>query len=105
MGLQGMCNLAVVKWVLCYIIPRASRWFSVSELRLAVSMVLAAYRAFIVLGVECSTFVFMNSGTSKRSWATPMGHTVRASVQAANQYASRRGRINSYIVLLFRSSI
>ena len=52
-------------------------------------MVLYAFKALLVLGVECSTFIFMNAGTSRRSVLMPMGDTAVRSVRNANKYASR----------------
>ena len=57
--------------------------------RLGIIMVLYSYKALICLGVECSTFIFMNAGTSRRSYVTPMGDSAKTSVYAANKYASR----------------
>ena len=65
-------------------------------LRLAISMVLFAFKALIVLGVECSTFVFINAGTSRRSALTPMGDSCRPSVSNANRYASRRPAVEQH---------
>ena len=56
---------------------------------------LCTYNAVVMLGVECSTFIFMNAGTSRRNIITPMGDTAKRSVAQANQYASRRGQKNN----------
>ena len=46
--------------------------------------------AAAVLGVECSTFVAVNRGTSKRSEINPYGDPNVRSVAAANMSTSRR---------------
>ena len=46
--------------------------------------------AIAVLGVECSTFVHVNRGTSKRSELLPWGDTMVDSVYEANMATSRR---------------
>ena len=46
--------------------------------------------AIAVLGIECSTFVQMNRGTSKRSELLPWGDTTVDSVYEANMATSRR---------------
>ena len=64
--------------------------------RLALLMVLAAHQdgGVVPLGVECSTYVFMSRGTTKRSVLLPMGYTVLPKIAAANMYASRKGLRN-----------
>ena len=61
--------------------------------RLAILMVLYSFRALMFLGVECGTFIFMNSGSSRRSPVTPMGDTAKISVSQANRFASRPGPV------------
>ena len=62
---------------------------SFCNLRLAILMILCGDRALICIGLECSTFTFMNAATSRRSVVTPMGNTCRVHVAQANTYASR----------------
>ena len=59
--------------------------------RLAVLMVLSGSLsgALAILGVECSTFVFMNQGRSKRTELNPWGGPAVDSVHEANQSTSR----------------
>ena len=59
--------------------------------RLAVLMVLSGSpeKAIAVLGVECSTFVQINRGTSKRSEVLPWGDLEVESVSEANEATSR----------------
>ena len=52
-------------------------------------MVVCGYKSLVAIGLECSTFVFMSSGTTRRSVLMPMGDTTRAKVVTANTYASR----------------
>ena len=59
--------------------------------RLALQMMLCSRKALVCLGVECSTYVFMSNGTTRRTWLTPMGDTTRQSVLEANQFTSRPG--------------
>ena len=47
--------------------------------------------ALAALGVECSTFVAINKGTSKRDMLNPYGDESKPSVQQANQATSRQG--------------
>ena len=55
-------------------------------------MVLCSHHdgALVLLGVECSTFVLVNRGTSKRSELLPMGFRLHPSVEGANKFAARR---------------
>ena len=46
-------------------------------------------RTLAVLGVECSTYVSINRGTSKRDELNPCGDTSVRSVRLANQATSR----------------
>ena len=46
--------------------------------------------ALAALGVECSTFVAINKGTSKRDMFNPWGDDSKPSVQQANQATSRQ---------------
>ena len=64
--------------------------------RLAVLMVLSAnpHGALIPIGVECSSFVFMSRGSTRRSSLTPMGFGYLKCVAAANMYTSRWGGFN-----------
>ena len=59
--------------------------------RLAIASVLhGAWDDLIcTLGVLCSSWVFMNAGTSLRSVLLPMGNTRLPSVQSANMMVSR----------------
>ena len=41
------------------------------------------------LGIECSTYVFINSGTARWSTIVPMGDTTKRSVFQANKFSSR----------------
>ena len=47
--------------------------------------------AMAVLGIECSTFVSINRGTSWRDELNPWGNPGAPSVQAANMSTSRQG--------------
>ena len=70
----------------------------VAEMRLAIACILNSSWEDLVctLGVCCSSWVFMNSGTSCRTFLTPMGNQLHASVRAANQMMSRR--LDVYLV-------
>ena len=70
--------------------------------RLAVMMMMCVdpAGAAIFLGIECSTFVLMNRGTSKRSAWLPMGDTSVKSVLRANSYTSRHEGIRDCSVWL-----
>ena len=59
-------------------------------------MVLAAHDdgGVVPLGVECSTYVFMSRGTTKRSVLVPMGYSLLPKVDAANKYSARWGLRN-----------
>ena len=46
--------------------------------------------AIAVMGIECSTFVSINKGTSKRDELNPMGDTDVDSVEEANMATSRQ---------------
>ena len=69
--------------------------------RLAVMMMMCVdpAGAAIFLGIECSTFVLMNRGTSKRSALLPMGDTSVKSVLRANSFTSRHGGIHMGIAV------
>ena len=45
--------------------------------------------AIAVVGIECSTFVSMNKGTSKRDELNPLGDTNLPSVEQANMATTR----------------
>ena len=64
---------------------------SLHQLRLAVMMALSgnAQGALGILGIECSTFVSINRGTSKRDELFPWGNTSAPSVASANKATSR----------------
>ena len=61
------------------------------EPRLALATILNAKEgAFLTMcATVCSTFVQTNLGTSRRSWATPLGDISLKSVQEGNLLASR----------------
>ena len=63
------------------------------QLRLAVLLALNGNPpgAMVVLGIECSTFVSINRGTSWRDDLNPWGNPGAPSVQAANMSTSRQG--------------
>lgn len=52
-----------------------------------------------LVGVLCSTWVAVNSGTSQRDFLTPMGHPEFPSVQCGNQMVSRWGASNPHIYI------
>ena len=56
-----------------------------------------------LVGLLCSTWVAVNSGTSQRDVLTPMGHPEFPSVQCGNQMVSRWGFSNLEIVKGFPS--
>ena len=60
-------------------------------LRLAVLMALNGSKlgALVALGIECSTFVAINKGTSKRDAFNGWGNPLMPSVAAANKATSR----------------
>ena len=59
--------------------------------------------ATIVMGIECSTYVLINRGTSKRSHLLPMGNTAMPSVACANMFTSRPPTAKYTVILLYRS--
>ena len=62
------------------------------KLRLAVLIALSGSPsgALVALGVECSTFVAINKGTSRRDAFNPWGDPSRPSVEQANKATSRQ---------------
>ena len=64
-----------------------------SSLRLAILMLLCGHPegAVVCLGIECSTFVFMSSASTRRTCLTPMGNRTSSRVEGANKYTSRWG--------------
>ena len=78
--IASMCTALLLILIICSALP---------HVRLAVMMVLCARRALICLGIECSTYVFMNAGTSRRSVLMPMGCSSRRTVAQANRFTSR----------------
>ena len=69
--------------------------YSVSDspalLRLALLLVLEGKldELFLLSGVKCSSWVQINSGTSRRSYSNPMGDPTQESVRIANAMVSR----------------
>ena len=49
------------------------------------------YGALAALGIECSTYVSINRGTSGRDALFPYGNTAHKSVRDANTATSRQG--------------
>ena len=62
-----------------------------AQQRLALLLVLEGIldHFFLLSGVKCSSFVQINSGTSRRSYSNPMGDTTKESVRLANAMVSR----------------
>ena len=58
-----------------------------------------------LVATECSTFVQINSGTSKRSWALPDGDPGVASVQRGNCLAACSALFILVICLLFNTFV
>ena len=79
---------------------------SVGELSLAIVSILnCSYDDFIVvLGVQCSSWVSMNAGTSQRDWLVPMGNEAHESVRASNLMVSRCRAMNQCYRLSFSLS-
>ena len=71
--------------------PLKSAGDKISYLRLAILMALngSVDGALAMLGLECSTFVAINRGTSGRSEVVPLGRPNVPSVVSANQATSR----------------
>ena len=61
------------------------------ELSLAIVSILnCSYDdCIVVLGVQCSSWVSMNAGTSQRDWLVPMGYEEHESVRSSNLMVSR----------------
>ena len=76
------------------------------HLRLAVLLCLSGspLGALAVLGVECSTFVPVNKGTSKRDELNPWGNVLAASVAAASRSTSRQAVLERLQVVYMQSA-
>ena len=62
-----------------------------SQLRLAIWLILNAREDhfFVLLATVCSSWVYLNRGTSRRSWLIPEGDCSKGYIRDANTMTSR----------------